>query len=334
MRKLSLIILSLFLIAYLPIFADDLSGLPIDPLAAVDTPGGAVVAPEELALPNVDDNMPADTSGDSGQTITADPLMQEQGILDTSGIEQVSQDGSIVPELPLTTTVENIGPGPALNVETVKPGLPQYKAVPYTNDLRIMDEKTGALGQVDSLRRIMDWDVKATSSMETEKYFPNDTKDLNAYTAWVENKEGDGVGESISLHMDSIYFSAIQEGGVNSVICTGLKIINGINTSHDDWFNNARVKLMKIYQNNIPFCLIELYDSTNWQDITFTQPMIIKPNDVIKAEIVDVFEGYKYQNAGITEFLLVGKPSGVVIGADQMNGKAMTNVRNGGLYFK
>ncbi len=334
MKKLVLIILSLFLITYFPVFADDLSGLPMDPLAGGDLSGEAVAAPEELALPNVDAAMPADTSGDSGQTITADPLMQEQGILDTSGIEQVPEDGSIVPELPLTTTVEDIGPGPALSVEPTKQAFPQYKAVPYTNDLRIMDEKTGALGQVDTLRRIMDWDVTASSSMETEKHLPNDTKDLNAYTAWVENKEGSGVGESITLHMDSIYFSAIQEGGVNSVICTGLKIINGINTSHDDWFNNARVKLMKIYQNNVPFCLIELYDSTNWQDITFTQPMTIKPNDIIKAEIVDVFEGYKYQNAGITEFLLVGKPAGNIIGAEQMNGKDMTNVRNGGLYFK
>lgn len=288
-------------------------------------------------------DMSADVSLNAGISGTA-PQTQDNGIsvqggadmqgMDMQDMNQMPGDNSPQPQVqpqanqpgPETVTAKKSAP--------IRAGLPKYKAVPYTNDLRVMDKNTGELGQVNTLRRVMDWSVKASSSMANKNHNPADTRDLNAYTAWVENKDGYGEGESLTLHMEPIYFSAIQEGEVNSVTCTGLKIINGYNKSHEDWFNNSRVKIMKIYQNKKPFCLIELYDSTNWQDITFKKPMKIKPDDVIKAEIVEVFEGYKYPNAAITEFLLVGHPAGQIVGYDQMNGQTMTNVRNGGMYFK
>jgi hypothetical protein len=208
---------------------------------------------------------------------------------------------------------------------------PKYKAVPMTNDLRVMDKKTLELGQTDSLKRYMDWRVVCSSQMK-KKHGPANTEDLNAGTAWVTRKGDNGIGQSLTLVFDPIYFAAIQEGEVNSVKITGLKIINGYNRSHDDWFNNDRVRTMKIYHNKKPFCDIELYDTTNWQTITFKTPMIIKPGDKLKAVITDYFEGYKYPNACITEFLPVGKPNGTVVGADYMDAKDKTSIRNGGMY--
>jgi hypothetical protein len=208
---------------------------------------------------------------------------------------------------------------------------PEYLAVPLTNDLRVMDKKTGELGETDSLKRYMDWTVTSSSQM-TKQHAPADTEDLNAYTAWVTRKGDNGIGESLTLKFDPIYFSAMEEGGVDSVKVTGLKIINGYNKSHDDWFNNDRVRTMKIYHNNRPFCNIRLYDTTNWQKITFKTPMIIRPGDKIKAVITDYFEGYKYPNACITEFLPVGQPNGTVVGADYMNGKSKAIIRNGGMF--
>jgi hypothetical protein len=208
---------------------------------------------------------------------------------------------------------------------------PKYKAIPMTNELRVMDSKTGELGQTDSLKRYMDWRVVCSSQMK-KKHKPSNTADLNAQTAWVTRKGDNGIGESLTLVFDPIYFAAIQEGEINSVKITGLKIINGYNKSHDDWFNNSRVRTMKIYHNKKAFCDIELYDTTNWQEIKFKKPMIIKPGDKLKAVITDYFEGYKYPNACITEFLPVGRPNGTVVGADYMDGKSKSNIRNGGMY--
>ncbi len=358
MKKPVLLLLSLLLIISLPIFAED---KPADPSAGVGVQGdismdasqllsddtaspakapqgdvsvqGSISTDASQAMPDIP-GTPGGTPQDPGQLMPDNSGAPEQGATGLEGMDQMPGDTAAQPQT--VTAQKQSKPAPAAKKvpAPVKPPLPKYKAVPYTNDLRIMDAKTGELGQVDTLHRYMDWRVKASTSMEKKKHFPTDTNDLNAYTAWVENKDGYGEGESLTLYMDPIYFSAIEEGGVDSVKCTGLKIINGYNKSHEDWFNNSRVKIMKIYQNNKPFCLIELYDSTNWQDIKFKKPMMIKPGDTIKAKIVEVFEGYKYANAAITEFLLVGKPGGSVIGYDQMNGKSMTNVRNGGMYFK
>jgi hypothetical protein len=208
---------------------------------------------------------------------------------------------------------------------------PSYKAVPMTNDIRVMDKTTGELGQTESLKRYMGWGVECSSKMKP-KHGASNTADLNAYTAWVVNKGESGMGQYLKLVFDPIYFAAIQEGEVNSVKITGLKIINGYNRSHDDWNNNARVRTMKIYHNKSLFCKIELYDTTNWQEIFFKKAMIIKPGDTMKAVITDYFEGYKYPNACITEFLPVGKPNGVVVGSEYMDGQPKTNVRNGGMY--
>ena len=338
MKKPVLLLLSLLLIISLPIFAEDTQA---DPFASAGVSAGvqgdisvqgSISTDASQAKPD-NPGTSGEAPQDPGQLMPDNAGAPQQGGMDLQGMDQMPGDNAAQPQT--VTAQKQTKPVPAAKKAPapVKP-LPKYKAVPYTNDLRIMDAKTGELGQVDTLHRYMDWRVKSSTSMEKKKHFPSDTNDLNAYTAWVENKDGYGEGESLTLYMDPIYFSAIEEGGVDSVKCTGLKIINGYNKSHEDWFNNSRVKIMKIYQNNKPFCLIELYDSTNWQDIKLKKPMMIKPGDTIKAKIVEVFEGYKYANAAITEFLLVGKPGGTVIGYDQMNGKSMTNVRNGGMYLK
>lgn len=368
MKKLLFILLSLSLIIALPIFAEepDMGADPFadsgaDPFADSGASGdvsleadvsiggdmpGMEPAAQDPGTPDMggalmpEDPGAADMAGSSpdmgGALMPEDPGTSDMGTDPFAGMEQQQMpgDSSAQSQAANTQPVIDTAPETEKTYAPVKAALPKYKAVPYTNDLRVMDKNTGELGQVDTLRRLMDWAVEASSSMTKKNHNPMDTRDLNAYTAWVENKDGYGEGESLTLYMDPIYFSAIQEGGVDTLNCTGLKVINGYNKSKEDWFNNSRVKIMKIYKNNKPFCMVELYDSTNWQDIKFKKSMKIRPDDVIKAEIIETFEGYKYPNAAITEFLLVGKPAGEITGYDALNGQSMTNVRNGGMYFK
>ncbi len=171
-----------------------------------------------------------------------------------------------------------------------------------------------------------------SSSQMKSKHGAMNTQDLNAYTAWVTNKGNNGVGQSLTLDFSPIYFASMQEGEIGAAKITGIKIINGYNRSKEDWTNNARVRTMRIYKNDKVFCNIELYDTTNWQEIKFKKAMIVRPGDVMKAKITDYFEGYMYPNAAITEFLPVGAPDGVVVGAEYMDGKPLTSVRNGGMY--
>jgi hypothetical protein len=346
MKRLFLSIIAILLLSF-PVFSEDTQqavSADIGISGSIDVqgqPSAGTNAGGTSDFPGLD-QMPADNGSQPASGTTSDlPGIDSQAVTSTSsdftGLDQISVDAG--QNQPPAAQINNAAPAetapaaPKKDVLNIKSGLPKYKAVPYTNELRIMNKETGELGQVDSLRRYMDWSVESSSVMK-KKHSPENTKDLNAYTAWVEGKDGYGEGESLTLNLDPIYFAAIEEGEVDSVKCTGLKIINGYNKSKDDWFNNSRVKIMKIFHNNRPFCTIELYDSTNWQDIYFKKPMILKPGDTVRAKIVEVFEGYKYANAAITEFLLVGGPSKEVVGAQQMNGESMTNVRNGGLYFK
>lgn len=316
-------------------FPGDTNTFPGDTVAAssVSNTADAGTIPQETAqgsnvnatAPPEMGAMPGDTDFPGGSNdISAAPAGKEDANVMFSGDMKDQKGAQAKASAPGSSAVKK--PKAAEHA-----GIPSYKAVPMTNELRIMDKKSGKLGQTESLKRYMGWATESSSQMKDE-HNPINTEDLNAYTAWVVNKGDDGLGEYLKLVFDPIYFASIQEGEVSSVKITGLKIINGYNKSHDDWFNNARVRTMKIYHNKTVFCNIELYDTTNWQEIFFKKPMIIKPGDTMKAVITDYFEGYKYPNACITEFLPVGKPNGTVVGADYMNGKSKMNVRNGGMY--
>lgn len=301
--------------------------------AGASLPGeanGSISADANLTLPGEDNGaqqVTPEASGAGDQTATNSINAAPDGKNEASVM--FNTDTGNGPAAPQQGTQS--GTAKAGQAKTAAYVFPEYLAVPMTNDLRVMDSKTGELGQTDSLKRYMDWTVTASSQMKKD-HPAADTEDLNAYTAWVTRKGDHGIGQSLTLKFDPIYFAAMEEGGVNSVKVTGLKIINGYNKSHEDWFNNARVRTMKIYHNGRPFCNIRLYDTTNWQKITFNRPMIIRPGDKIKAVITDYFEGYKYPNACITEFLPVGEPNGRVIGSDYMNGKSKAVIRNGGMF--
>jgi hypothetical protein len=291
---------------------------------------GSISADANLTLPGEDNGAQQVTpqaSGTDNQSATNSINAAPEGKEDANIMfNSDSGSGGVSPQQGASAKGANAG-----SAKKAVHAFPEYLAVPLTNDLRVMDKKTGELGETDSLKRYMDWTVSSSSQMK-KQHAPDNTEDLNAYTAWVTRKGDNGIGESLTLHFDPVYFAAMQEGGVNSVKITGLKIINGYNKSHDDWFNNDRVRTMKIYHNNRPFCNIRLYDTTNWQEITFKTPMIIRPDDKIKAVITDYFEGYKYPNACITEFLPVGQPNGTVVGADYLNGKSKAIIRNGGMF--
>ncbi|MCE5301426.1 MAG: hypothetical protein LLG37_11240 [Spirochaetia bacterium] len=291
-------------------FAGDMAG---DPLA-----GDMDMAGDPLA----GDNAPAGDSNFGGDPFATDGggATVDGGVAFDAAQGLPGDEGTAVPQV--------MEPAKKTKAEkaVVKKGLPKYKAVPLTNDIRPMT-RDGKLGQVESLARYMDWGYEASSTMKKQHKASN-LKDSNITTAWVEGKDDYGIGESVTFLMDPVYFAPIHEGEVEAVNWTGFKVINGYNKSKEDWTNNSRVKLMKIYLNKKAVCRIELYDTTNWQTVTFPKAIRVKPGDRIKCVIEDAYEAYMYPNIAMSEFILTGEPEYELVGEAQIDGHSRLGKRN------
>jgi hypothetical protein len=138
--------------------------------------------------------------------------------------------------------------------------------------------------------------------------------DLN--TAWVEGDTSYGIGEYFEFTFDfpenTGYAGAYQFYG----ICN---LFNGYCKSEKLWEANSRVKKLKVYYNNQFVCYVELCDTWRFQSFDIGKYFInrrdnkymnanyeIKNGDTLKFEIIEVFEGSKYKDVAISEFLCEG----------------------------
>jgi len=152
------------------------------------------------------------------------------------------------------------------------------------------------------------YQVKASSALpDTKKntYKAENVSDLNYKTAWVEGVKGYGIGEYVEFTFPKSHPRI-----------TRIIFANGYIKSYNTWINNARVKTLKMYIDNVPYAIIELEDIYAEQYIE-VPPIGKSPDEInygidserkwtMKFEILEVFKGNKYEDTAITEIYFDG----------------------------
>lgn len=106
-------------------------------------------------------------------------------------------------------------------------------------------------------------------------------------TAWVENAPGNGVGEWIQLNFDS-----------NHAI-NGIEISNGYKKSESLYAKNSRAKRIRLYFSDDSSQEFDLEDEfMGIQRLQFNAPVV---TNYIRIELVDMYQGTKYEDTCITE---------------------------------
>jgi len=122
-------------------------------------------------------------------------------------------------------------------------------------------------------------------------------------TAWVEGVPGFGIGQFLT------YTIPATSGRITTII-----VVNGYVKSEIAYWNNSRAKKLKMYINNKPYAILNLRDQIANQrfdmlPIGYTERDVnlsSKPDYILKFEILEVYEGLKYQDVAITEIYFDG----------------------------
>ncbi len=159
--------------------------------------------------------------------------------------------------------------------------------------------------------------LRASSTLAgqgAKSYGVKNLYDFNPMTAWVEGKEDYGIGESFE----------IKGEGVNH-------IYNGYQSSPKTWADNSRVKIFKVYKNNVPLCFLELKDEMGQQyfELPDHNTDQVKAN-TYKFEIVEVYPGAKWKDVAISEigYSLCCFSSSTLI-STKLTAQSITNLKEG-----
>ncbi len=182
--------------------------------------------------------------------------------------------------------------------------LPVIAGITMTDDVFSFND--GTLGNVKSLHDIMIWGISASSTYKPE-FDAKNIDDNNLNTAWIP-KPKKSIGQYIVFKMDELYFAPIFEKKKKKIKWTGFLILNGFAKDKETWRSYSRVKKMQILLNGKPIYNVKLHDTMNWQRIKLPHRIMIKPWDVIKAKITDIYDTWRWRDerAAITEFILDG----------------------------
>lgn len=108
---------------------------------------------------------------------------------------------------------------------------------------------------------------------------------------------GDGIGEYVEYHFKA-----------ESPRITQIQIANGYVKTEKAWFENARVKTLKMYVNGKPYAMLDLRDTRALQ--IFDVPVLGRNNGdkdwVLRFEIAEVYKGDKYDDVIISEIFFEG----------------------------
>lgn len=118
-------------------------------------------------------------------------------------------------------------------------------------------------------------------------HVPENTIDGSYRTAWVENADGDGIGEWIKLSFDRTY------------TINGIEISNGYKKSADLYAKNNRPRQVRLHFSDGSYQDYDLTDTFEGaQRLTFPEPVT---TNSIMIELLSVYPGTKYQDTCITE---------------------------------
>lgn len=149
--------------------------------------------------------------------------------------------------------------------------------------------------------------INSSSNLEQQGNNSYDVKylaDDNLLTAWVEGSDGNGIGDLIE------FTYAVANDG--SLLDSVLLIANGYQSTNAAFFNNSRVKQLKIVHNEKLLYIIELKDEMGLQKIVLSGINNYfraylkyggnKNNTIrLQLEISEVFKGKKYDDTAITD---------------------------------
>jgi hypothetical protein len=142
--------------------------------------------------------------------------------------------------------------------------------------------------------------VSTSSFLKADKdysYTGEQANDLNYKTAWVEGKEGSGIGEYLEYRFEN-----------KSPRITTIIISNGYVKSENSWINNNRVKLLKLFVNDKAIGVIHLSDTR--ADQVFKVGVLGHNSDgsdlILRFEILDIYKGVKFDDTAITEIYFDG----------------------------
>jgi len=147
--------------------------------------------------------------------------------------------------------------------------------------------------------------VTASSQLPDFMKISYNAHDLSYKTAWVEGVEGNGEGEYLLYHF------AAQSPRITEII-----VVNGYAKNKAAWKNNSRVKRIKLHIDDKPYAFLNLVDECSEQIFkvdtlgndrnNITNELIDTENWTLKFEIIDVYQGDKYNDAAITEIYFNG----------------------------
>ncbi len=148
-------------------------------------------------------------------------------------------------------------------------------------------------------------------------YFAKNVSDNKLETAWVEGKDDNGIGESISFKVNIAKDEngKLVEWGDVYQFNGKCYILNGVYSSQALFKQNSRVKKFRVYYNDRALCYVELLDKKDLQTFSLVDffflkrshenknAIRVKNGDMIRFEIVEVYEGSKYKDTAVTELL-------------------------------
>ena len=121
----------------------------------------------------------------------------------------------------------------------------------------------------------------------SDAYKAENMTDGNNATAWAEGADGAGIGEWIKFGFDT------PKKKIKAI-----KILAGYAKTETVYFNNNRVKEMKVIFSDGEAQTVNLTDSKDFQRILIDRD---RPTQFVKLEIRDVYHGRKFDDTCISE---------------------------------
>lgn len=220
-----------------------------------------------------------------------------------AGSETVGK--AAAPALPIRRTIDSTSASERVLSDTLPTpvagdDLPVYRAE-VDSLLELEEDMSGMC----SLGCAVGWDVNASSNLTPEgsnNYGVPMLDDGLPATAWVEGKDGDGVGESITFSFPKKYF---EGEGMKDIPFWGFMILNGYHKSQKAWKENGRAKRLRLRHNGNPLFTIELQDAMGAQSINFPS-FPLNAGDKVSLEVLEVYPGERYPDMAISELVPMG----------------------------
>jgi len=128
--------------------------------------------------------------------------------------------------------------------------------------------------------------ILPTVGINVAHYGPRNLFDRDDSTAWVENVEGDGIGEWLVISWTS------------PRILAGMRITNGYAKSQSLFSSNGRVRRLEVAFSSGEPIVVVLQDTINNQLIRFNRPVEAA---WMKLTILEAIRGKKYRDTAISE---------------------------------